>query len=284
MFSSTVESIAPDPNEEYFDACHKDRLCHNLFKLLKRGECVDVTLVAGADQKRSVFMSKTRLPKRPKMLLKHGIFRIVFGFRVPVHGLVLSAVSPYFKALLNGQMQEAAADVVTIDGVTGDALGAIVEFCYIGRIGITAHNVNDLVAAASRLELGRVEKLCEKYYRETLSRQNCLGLWLLAEQYGLRELKKEAYATVVESFAQLTNGEEYLNLRKEGMQKLLADDELCVYCEEDAFEALTAWIRFDEDERAIHFAELVKLIRFNGLNAAVSLTSVTKFSNGIFFS
>lgn len=168
-----------------------------------------------------------------------------------------------------GQMRETDQEDVIIEEVTGDSLQALIRFCFIGKIDITSDNVDDLLDVASRLEMTQVEELCEQKYREMLSMKNCLGLWLLADQYKFYKLKEISRAMAMESFVQLQHEEEFRNLKKEGLQMLLADEDLFVFSEEDVFEALVGWIRVDEDERKAFFAELVKLVRLNQMAAEV---------------
>lgn len=187
-----------------------------------------------------------------------------------MHRLVLSATSPYFRALLSGLPYETDKNVITIEGVTGQTLQALFEYCYIGKIGRIGENAVELLAAASRMDIAGVRELCDQHYRQALSLDTCLGTWQLAEKFNLQQLKLSAYAMVMESFRQLIRGSEFLRLNIEGLQRLLADDELFVHSEEDIFYALVAWIHFEVDKRKKYFVELIKMVRFEQLDSAVS--------------
>lgn len=56
MTSNTIIDIRDmTTNDRDFDATYTRALCDTMYKLAERGECIDVTLVAGIDQKRFVF-------------------------------------------------------------------------------------------------------------------------------------------------------------------------------------------------------------------------------------
>lgn len=275
--SNVVEMVNLIAIEEYFDADYKNELCDKLFEQFKSGECCDTSLVAGVDQLRLGFIDELQFIQKLHRPFHLDFVRFFSVYRISVHRAVLSAASLTFNTLLNGSVREAkrpCKDVITISGVTGDTLQALVRFCYTGKLGIKADNADEVLAVATRLKVVRVEKLCERHYLKALSLKNCLGLWLLAEQHNFDQLKKAAYATVMDSFQRLVSEPEFLHLKKERLQKVLEDANLSVYSEDDAFDALVAWIRFDEDNRKAHFGELIKLHRLKEMKRSVIKTNI----------
>lgn len=49
--------------------------------------------------------------------------------------LVLSAASEYFSAMFTGNLREAEEREITLREVDGEALHALVQYCYTGTIG-----------------------------------------------------------------------------------------------------------------------------------------------------
>lgn len=52
--------------------------------------------------------------------------------RVPAHRLVLSAGSEYFAAMFTSSLRESGQDEIELMNVDGDALWALVLYCYTG--------------------------------------------------------------------------------------------------------------------------------------------------------
>lgn len=164
---------------------------------------------------------------------------------------------------------EANQDVVTIQGVNGDILQALISFCYTGKININKRNVDELLAAATSMEFMQIEKLCEKFYLRSLWHKTALGLWLLAEQYNLVELKAAAEAIIMKHFQILAHGKEFRELKVDTLKWLLQNDRIYVYSEEEVFNAVVRWIEFDEEQRNSCFVELVSLVRVQFINKMV---------------
>lgn len=198
-------------------------------------------------------------------------------FRICAHREIVSAASPYFKALLMGRMREARRRNVTLTNVDGDTLRALIRYCYLGKIDI-AGNVEVLLTAASSMELVQVEKHCERHCLKRLSRENCLHLWLLADRFNLGELKKKAFVVALDSFPLIVGGNDFLLLERGPLKQLLLDDHLSVACEEDVLEAVVRWVNFDEGSHKSHFAELLtSVVRVEHLKPEVHSTIVFLF-------
>lgn len=56
--------------------------------------------------------------------------------QIPAHRLVLSAGSEYFAAMFTSDLREATQSEIVMRDVDGDALWALVRYCYTGAIGI----------------------------------------------------------------------------------------------------------------------------------------------------
>jgi len=70
--------------------------------------------------------------------LYHSIFHVFFSDlspgnkRVPAHRLVLSAGSEYVAAMFTSSLRESAQNEIELMNVDGDALWALVLYCYTG--------------------------------------------------------------------------------------------------------------------------------------------------------
>lgn len=129
--------------------------------------------------------------------------------------------------------------------------------------------MDEMVGAASLMNMTRVERLCEKYYLQKLCRSNCLGLWQLANQYEFAELKTTALAMALEEFVLVMAEEEFVLLKPETLELLLASDSLYVHSEELVFNALVRWIDHDVEGRQASFGRLMRSVRMNRIRPSV---------------
>lgn len=78
---------------------------------------------------------------------------IAGGLEMHVHRAVLVACSDYFRAMLTGEMRESRESCVTLQGITGFGLQAVIEFIYSGTLKVSLDNVDEILAAASHLQV-----------------------------------------------------------------------------------------------------------------------------------
>jgi len=84
---------------------------------------------------------------------------IAGGLEMHVHRNVLVACSDYFRAMLTGDMRESREPCVTLQGISSFGLQAVIEFIYSGALKISLDNVEEILAAASHLQV-RMSAFC----------------------------------------------------------------------------------------------------------------------------
>jgi len=80
---------------------------------------------------------------------------IAGGLEMHVHRAVLVACSDYFRAMLTGDMRESRESCVTLQGITGFGLQAVIVFIYSGSLKMSLDNVEEILAAASHLQVSQ---------------------------------------------------------------------------------------------------------------------------------
>jgi len=78
---------------------------------------------------------------------------IAGGLEMHVHRAVLVACSDYFRAMLTGDMLESRESTVILQGISSFGLQAVIEFIYSGRLTVSLDNVEEILAAASHLQV-----------------------------------------------------------------------------------------------------------------------------------
>ena len=75
------------------------------------------------------------------------------GQDFPAHRCVLSAGSPYFRALFTSELRVAESEnnLIQLTEITCDALAEVLQFIYTGKAKINSSNAQDLVIAADYL-------------------------------------------------------------------------------------------------------------------------------------
>lgn len=94
-----------------------------------------------------------------------------------MHRAILSAVSPYFKALFtyDHKGENSGTTEVTISSVPGEILSLILDYAYTGVCKVTADNVEQLLPMADQFEVLGVLQICCQFLLKEMRPENCLG-------------------------------------------------------------------------------------------------------------
>ncbi|XP_071567569.1 kelch-like protein 5 [Temnothorax nylanderi] len=188
--------------------------------------------------------------------------------RVPAHRIVLSAGSEYFAAMFTSSLRESAQNEIELMDVDGDALWALVLYCYTGCIVLQEDSVETLLATACKLQLNPVIKACCQFLIEQLHPSNCLGIRMFADTQGCSELVEYAHAYTTKHFMEVTKSQEFLLLSANEVAKLLESEDLNVPSEETIFHALVTWLEHDPENRSKDASKLLGLVKLPLLSPA----------------
>ncbi|XP_071629820.1 kelch-like protein 5 [Temnothorax longispinosus] len=188
--------------------------------------------------------------------------------RVPAHRLVLSAGSEYFAAMFTSSFQESAQNEIELMDVDGDALWALVLYCYTGCIELQEDSVETLLTTACLLQMNPVIKACCQFLVKQLHPSNCLGIRMFADTQGCSELVEYAHAYTTKHFMEVTKNQEFLLLSADEVAKLLESEDLNVPSEETVFHALVTWLEHDPENRSKDASKLLGLVKLPLLSPA----------------
>ncbi|XP_057331107.1 kelch-like protein 10 [Microplitis mediator] len=188
----------------------------------------------------------------------------------PIHRAILSAVSPYFKALFTNSLRGNTSDTkeVTINWVPGNLFTSILDYAYTGTCKVTVENVEQLLPVADQFEVLGVVQLCCQFLLQELRPENCLGVYKYARHYFCHDLEEKTRKYIRHNFKKiLRESTEFRELSSGELCAILSDDELNVRNEEVVFEAIKTWVEVKEQERLGYLTKILKCIRFGLINS-----------------
>uniref|UniRef100_A0A3B3RLP9 Kelch-like family member 5 n=1 Tax=Paramormyrops kingsleyae TaxID=1676925 RepID=A0A3B3RLP9_9TELE len=175
--------------------------------------------------------------------------------------LVLSSVSDYFAAMFTSNVREATQEEVKMEGVDPDALWALVQYAYTGRLQLREDTIESLLAASCLLQLSTVVQACCNFLVKQLHPSNCLGIRSFADAQGCQELHKVAHSYTMEHFLEVMRNQEFQLLPPGEVEKLLLSDDMNVPDEETAMGALLSWVQYDCAARQCCLPRLLAHVR-----------------------
>lgn len=185
------------------------------------------------------------------------------GQDFPAHRCVLSAGSPYFRALFTSELKvkENEDNLIQLTEVTCDAFTEVLQFIYTGKATINSSTAQDVVIAADYLIIPSLKSKASHFLQDSINVSNCLTLESFASQYSCESLKQAAVTYSLENFVAVAKSSDFQSLEVEKVKELLSDDKINVPQEEDVYEAMITWVKHEVESRERFLPELLKCLR-----------------------
>lgn len=214
---------------------------------------------------------------RQQNLLCDAIIRLEDGSAFSIHRALMSACSPYFRALFTTSLHENERTDILIRDVSSEAMRLVIEYAYTRNTQVDADNVEMLLRTADYFNIEGMLNDCCSFLMTQVGPRNCFGIKKFANFYGCVELEKEIHNHIMRNFVDIAHApdnEELLNLPADEMCDILGADNLNVKNEEVVWETMLNWIERDPQNRKQHIHKLMKQIRLGLLETSYFVEKV----------
>lgn len=138
-----------------------------------------------------------------------------------------------------------------------DVTRLVILYAYTSTVLVTSTNAMELLLAADQYNVLGIVEACCKFLMETLSIENCIGIWQLSDACYCSQLQEKAFQFILYNFDQVISSKEFHQLSVEELCDIFDHDELNVKNESIVFEAICKWIGHNSKRRKKHFAVLL---------------------------
>lgn len=194
--------------------------------------------------------------------------------RISAHRVVLASCSPYFQAMFTGELIESRQRDITLQGVDPEAIQLLVDFAYTARIQVSEDNVQSLLPASSLLQLTSVKDACCEFLKNQLHPSNCLGIRAFADVHTCMDLLESSHRFALQRFLEVSQTEEFMLLSVKQVLDLISNDDVNVESEEQVYNAVINWIKFDVENRKVFVRDLLPFVRLPLLSRECLMTRV----------
>ncbi|XP_078577707.1 kelch repeat and BTB domain-containing protein 6-like [Branchiostoma floridae x Branchiostoma japonicum] len=189
------------------------------------------------------------------------------GRRFPCHRLVLSAASPYFRAMFTADMAESRQKTIVLKGLDAVMFGEILSYIYSGTLRLSLDKVQPLYQAADLLQLDYVRDTCSSYMAMNVERSTCVDLYKFADAFSVDIVLNRCLQCICRHFAKIASSEEFGSLSVNQLTDIISHDELDVKEETTVWEAVVRWVQHSREDRLPHLPSILPHIRFNLLTS-----------------
>ena len=159
-------------------------------------------------------------------------------------------------------MIESRQDHVELQGVSANAVTALMEFAYTGKLKIEANDMIDILGGATHLQMLDAVALCAERFLKALSCNTCVDTLNIAETFSLQGVKTAAVKYISKNFETVACNDQFLKLSVDHMCMFVESNDLCVKSELSLFKHVIVWIDFDRSEREEEIGRVMQHIRF----------------------
>lgn len=199
------------------------------------------------------------------LLRKHrelcDVVLVVGAKKIYAHRVILSACSPYFRAMFTGELAESRQTEVVIRDIDERAMELLIDFAYTSQITVEEGNVQTLLPAACLLQLAEIQEACCEFLKRQLDPSNCLGIRAFADTHSCHELLRIADKFTQHKFQEVMESEEFMLLPANQLIDIISSDELNVRSEEQVFNAVMAWVKYSIQERRPQLPQVLQHVR-----------------------
>ncbi len=185
---------------------------------------------------------------------------VVEGRVIPVQRAVLSALSPYFEAMLSSDFKEKQQTCIEIRDVSYEGLISIINCMYTTKLELTEENLCVILSTAQMLQINYMVAECVQFIKEKLNVETCITYLEIGEKCNVQEVTEMAHKFILKNFVKVSCTESFRRLPKESLLEYF-DDELLVATEQQIYESIKSWYGGSEEHKA-GAVELMKHVRF----------------------
>ncbi|CAF1629512.1 unnamed protein product, partial [Adineta ricciae] len=260
------ETCTIDQNQNEINSC-------TTIDMLKDCSSSNNKLVKTSDKHAKLLLENLNLLRQQKQLC--DVILIIGQNQIYAHRAILSACSPYFKAMFPGDLIQSQQMEITIRDIDYCAMDLLINYCYTSRIIVDEQNVQILLPAASILRIDEVQLTCCEFLHKRLNPNNCLSIRAFAEKNACQELLNLADRYTQQHFLNVKESEEFLFLPVNQLIDILSNDELNIASEEDVFLCVMKWVSYNVEQRKEYLSKIFEHIRFPLMSARFLVNRVS---------
>lgn len=174
------------------------------------------------------------------------------GEAFQAHRVVLASCSDYFRAMFTDAMRESRQSEICLNGVTAAGMRLLLDYAYTSRLALNLENIQDVLSAASHIQVVAVVEACSNYLQSQLDLENCVDIATISETYSLDQLRGVVYRFMCSNLVEFSRSPEFTQLHPQQLEHLLACD-FPVDCPEADVLAITLrWLHTTSHDNHSH--------------------------------
>ncbi|XP_059139115.1 kelch-like protein 41 [Physella acuta] len=137
------------------------------------------------------------------------------------HKFVLSSCSGFFEALMRTDMREKSESSCTIEGISPEIFGLILDVFYKGKDVLDIVNMLDMWHASNQLQIKFLVSLCQKFVKERVNLQNYWEIFTDAKLLDSIDVIAKVKEFMVNNFEKIVESNDFMQLSYDDLTYIL---------------------------------------------------------------
>ncbi|XP_055540234.1 kelch-like protein 26 [Wyeomyia smithii] len=164
------------------------------------------------------------------------------------HRAVLSACSEYFRAMFSSHTRESRLSEINLSNVSPLGIELLLDYIYTAKLTLNLANIQEVLSAASYIQLESVVEACLNYLDQQLDLDNYIDVLIISEMYSLKRLNHKVYRFICHHLNVISKSAEFFRLSERQIELILAGDYPVTCTEIEVLGILLRWIQVNCDE------------------------------------
>ena len=192
---------------------------------------------------------------------------------ISANRMVLACFSKFFESMFRSPLKEKYQNSVEIKELDGEAVKAVIEFIYSGKIVVRSNNVLALLGVAEFLQIDEVKKTCFDYMVSSLTVDSCLNVVKAAVLYNNPSSLQQTYQFISERFAKIVATENFKDLSKSDLMSLFSSIDRGSVETTALYSGMMNWVKHDRN-RESEFSSLFLTLELGKLSGEFMINTV----------
>ncbi|XP_065084969.1 kelch-like protein 13 [Ochlerotatus camptorhynchus] len=164
------------------------------------------------------------------------------------HRAVLSACSEYFRAMFSDHTRESRLSEINLRHISPLGIELLLDYIYTSKLALNLANIQEVLSAASYIQLESVVEACLNYLDQQLDLDNYIDVLIISEMYSLKRLNHKVYRFICHHLNVISKSPEFFRLSERQIELILAGDYPVTCTEIEVLGILLRWIQANCDE------------------------------------
>ncbi|XP_059138900.1 kelch-like protein 40b [Physella acuta] len=145
----------------------------------------------------------------------------VGDFQFSCHKFVLSSGSGFFEALLRSDIKEKSESCCTIEGISPEIFGLILDVIYKGTLVLDEENMVEMWRASNQLQIEFLDSVCQIFVSENLTLKNYCRIYAAAKLLNSFGVLAKVKKFVVKNYPRVVGSDVFMEFPFEDFKDLL---------------------------------------------------------------